>query len=96
MEGGKHSRVHATVASGQALPRVYGAQAAPGPGARRALGTTGSFNFAYEPSNGVAIDAASPNGLDLAPAPILEQGGREAGATRLALFSQRPALVLPS
>ncbi len=40
-EGGKHSPVHATVASGQTLPRVYGAQPAPGPGARRALGTTG-------------------------------------------------------
>ena len=38
---GKHSRVHATVASGQTLPRLYGAQPAPGPGARRALGTTG-------------------------------------------------------
>ena len=40
-EGGKHSRVHATMASGQTLPRIYGAQPAPGPGARRALGTTG-------------------------------------------------------
>ena len=40
-QGKVESRVHATVASGQTLPRVYGAQPAPGPGARRALGTTG-------------------------------------------------------